>query len=356
MAVSPFQNMKLSDFAYDYPKSLVAKYPAEPRDSARLLVLNRADRSITHRTFRDLPEYFGPGDVMIVNNTKVFPARLYGNKEKTGAKIEVFLLRELNPESRLWDVIVDPARKIRIGNKLYFDNGLVAEVIDNTTSRGRTIRFVFEGSNDELYRLIDEIGNTPIPPYIKRKAEAEDRERYQTIFAEERGAVAAPTAGLHFTDDLLEVMKRKGVEFAPVTLHVGIGTFRPVEVEDLTKHRMDSENFFVPQSTADLVNEALLDPERSVTALGTTSVRAIESSISASNTLKADNGWTDKFIYPPYEFRIAERLITNFHMPGSTLLMLVSAFAGHDLIMEAYDVAIKEKYRLFSFGDAMLII
>ena len=348
--------MKLSDFVYEYPKELIAKYPAEPRDSARLMVLNREERSITHRTFSDLPEYFSEGDVLVINNTKVFPARLYGNKEKTGARIEVFLLRELNPESRLWDVIVDPARKIRIGNKLYFENGLIAEVIDNTTSRGRTIRFVFDGTNEELYEKIDQIGNTPIPPYIKRKTEPADRERYQTIFAERRGAVAAPTAGLHFTPEIVQKLKDKGVEIVGATLHVGLGTFRPVEVEDLTKHRMDSENFIIPPETAEAVNRALLSPTNKVTAVGTTVVRAIESSLSASYTLKADMGWTDKFIYPPYEFRITERLITNFHMPRSTLMMLIAALAGHDFVFEAYEEAIKEKYRLFSFGDAMIII
>lgn len=348
--------MKLSDFIYEYPKNLVAKYPAEPRDTARLMVLDRTNKSIEHRTVRDLPEYFKEGDVMVVNDTKVFPARLYGNKEKTGARIEVFLLRELNPESRLWDVIVDPARKIRIGNKLYFENGLIAEVIDNTTSRGRTIRFVFEGTNDQLYTKIDEIGQTPLPPYIKRDVEEEDRERYQTIFAEHRGAVAAPTAGLHFTPALIEALRGNGVQLLPVTLHVGLGTFRPVEVEDLTKHRMDSENFAIPQETADEVNRALASESNTVTAVGTTVVRAIESSLSAAYTLKADRGWTDKFIYPPYEFRITERLLTNFHMPKSTLLMLAAAFAGYDFIFEAYEEAIKEKYRLFSFGDAMLIV
>lgn len=348
--------MKLSDFTYEYPKNLVAKYPAEPRDSARMMVLNRKDRTIEHRVVSDLPDYYSEGDVMVVNDTKVFPARLYGNKEKTGARIEVFLLRELNPESRLWDVIVDPARKIRIGNKLYFENGLIAEVIDNTTSRGRTIRFVFEGDNDELYTKIDEIGQTPLPPYIKRDVEPADRTRYQTIFAAHRGAVAAPTAGLHFTRELIDALRSKGVDLMPITLHVGLGTFRPVEVEDLTKHRMDSENFRIGQETADAVNRALASEENTVTAVGTTVVRAIESSLSAAYTLKADSGWTDKFIYPPYEFRITERLLTNFHMPKSTLLMLAAAFAGYDFIFEAYEEAIKEKYRLFSFGDAMLII
>ncbi len=348
--------MKLSDFIYDYPKGLVAKYPASPRDSARLMVLDRKKESITHRTFGDIVDYFRAGDVLVVNDTKVFPARLFGNKEKTGARIEVFLLRELNPESRLWDVIVDPARKIRIGNKLYFENGLVAEVIDNTTSRGRTIRFAFEGTNEELYQKIDEIGQTPLPPYIKRAVEEADRERYQTMFARHRGAVAVPTAGLHFTPKLVQQFVDKGVNIVPVTLHVGLGTFRPVEVEDLTKHRMDSENYVISKATADAVNRALLSDENSVTAVGTTVVRAIETSLSAANTLKDSQGWTDKFIYPPYEFEITERIITNFHMPKSTLLMLVAAFAGYDFLFHAYEVAIQEKYRLFSFGDAMLIL
>lgn len=349
-------SMKLSDFEFEYPRSLIARYPVEPRDQSRLMVLDRSRGTIEHRVFTEVVEFFEPGDALVVNNTKVFPARLFGNKEKTGARIEVFLLRELNAESRLWDVIVDPARKIRIGNKLYFDNGLVAEVIDNTTSRGRTIRFVFDGENEDLYRQIDEIGETPIPPYLKRDVEPEDRMRYQTIFAEERGAVAAPTAGLHFTPAVMRALEKKGVVTAPVTLHVGLGTFRPVEVEDLTKHRMDSEFYDVSSETADTVNRALASTRNSVTAVGTTVVRAIESSLNASHQLKAHRGWTDKFIYPPYDFRITERLLTNFHMPRSTLLMLVSAFAGYDFVMEAYREAIREEYRLFSFGDAMLIL
>ena len=348
--------MKLSAFNYEYPAESVAKYPAEPRGSSRLMVLNREKRTIEHRKFSELHEYFKKGDVLTVNNTQVFPARLYGNKEKTGARIEVFLLRELNPESRLWDVIVDPARKIRIGNKLYFDNGLVAEVIDNTTSRGRTIRFVFDGTPEELYQKIDQVGKTPIPPYLKRDAEPEDKTRYQTMFAEKRGAVAAPTAGLHFTPELITKLRDKGVEIAPVTLHVGLGTFRPVEVEDLTKHRMDSENYEISYQTAEIVNKALGSKKNSVTVVGTTCVRAVESSLSAGNMLKASAGWTDKFIYPKYEFQIAERLITNFHMPKSTLMMLVAAFAGYDFMMEAYKEAIENDYKLFSFGDAMLII
>ncbi len=347
--------MKLTDFKYDYDKDIIAKYPAEPRDSARLMVLDRKDKTIEHRIFRDITEYFNEGDVMVINDTKVYPARLHGNKEKTGANIEVFLLRELNPESRLWDVMVDPARKIRIGNKLYFEEDLQAEVLDNTTSRGRTIRFSFDGTNEELYAKIDRIGETPLPPYIKRDVEEGDAERYQTVFAEKRGAVAAPTAGLHFTPELLQQLEDKGVEIVPVTLHVGMGTFRPVSVEDLTKHRMHSENYYIPKETADAVNRALQSDTNTVTALGTTVVRAIESSLTATNLLKEGQGWTDKFIYPSYEFQVTERLITNFHMPKSTLLMLVAAFSGYDFMFEAYEEAQREDYRFFSFGDAMLI-
>jgi S-adenosylmethionine:tRNA ribosyltransferase-isomerase len=348
--------MKRSEFSYDYPKELIAKYPAEPRDTCRLMVIDRESQTIEHKSFQDLPDYFREGDVIVVNNTKVYPARLYGKKKKTGADIEVFLLRELNPESRLWDVMVDPARKIRIGNKLYFDDDLSAEVIDNTTSRGRTIRFSFEGRNEELYDKIRTIGETPLPPYIKREVEDQDQDRYQTVFAEHRGAVAAPTAGLHFTEDLIERLEAKGVDVVPITLHVGRGTFRPVDVEDLTKHRMDSEQFTIPEDTAEKVNRALLSEENTVTAIGTTVVRAIESSLSASETLKADSSWTDLFVYPPYDFKITERMVTNFHRPESTLLMMVAAFAGYDFTFEMYEEAIEEEYRLFSFGDAMLLL
>lgn len=348
--------MKLSHFIYEYPEELIARYPATPRDSARMMVLDRKTQTIAHRTVSDLPEYFKDGDVMVVNDTKVFPARLHGHKEKTGANIEVFLLRELNTDTRLWDVIVEPARKIRIGNKLYFKNGLVAEVIDNTTSRGRTIRFLFDGNNEELYDAIDEIGETPIPPYIKRDVEDLDRERYQTIFAEERGAVAAPTAGLHFTPKLKHNLQEKGVDIVPITLHVGLGTFRPVEVEDLTKHRMDSENYHISYEAAKKVNRALSSGHNTVTMVGTTVVRAVESSISAAGMLKAASGWTDKFIYPVYEFRITQRLLTNFHMPKSTLLMLVAAFTDRDFLLHAYEEAMREEYRMFSFGDAMLVL
>jgi S-adenosylmethionine:tRNA ribosyltransferase-isomerase len=348
--------MKLSEFKFTLPSELLALYPAENRDESRLMVVNRADGTIEHRIFKDIVDYFGEGDVMVINNTKVFPARLYGNKEKTGAKIEVFLLRELNQEAHLWDVLVDPARKIRVGNKLYFGDGdLVAEVIDNTTSRGRTIRFLFDGTDEEFYKTIDSLGETPLPKYIKRKAEPADRDRYQTIYAEHTGAVAAPTAGLHFTKQVMKRLEIEGVSFAPITLHVGLGTFRPVDVEDLTKHKMDSENFIVSEETANLVNTAL-DNKKRVCAIGTTSVRSLESSTSANNRLKPNQGWTDKFIFPPYDFKIANALLTNFHMPESTLLMLTCAFGGYDLVMKAYKTAIKERYRFFSYGDAMLIL
>jgi S-adenosylmethionine:tRNA ribosyltransferase-isomerase len=348
--------MKLSEFKFSLPPDLLAMYPKENRDESKMMVVNRAKGTIEHKVFKDIIDYFGDGDVFIINNTKVFPARLYGNKEKTGAKIEVFLLRELNQEAHLWDVLVDPARKIRVGNKLYFGDGdLVAEVIDNTTSRGRTIRFLFDGTDEEFYRTIDSLGETPLPKYIKRKSEPSDRERYQTIYAEHTGAVAAPTAGLHFTKQVMKRLEISGTSIVPVTLHVGLGTFRPVDVEDLTKHKMDSENFQVPLSTANVVNKAL-DNKKRVVAVGTTTMRALESSTSANNRLKPNEGWTDKFIFPPYDFKIANALVTNFHMPESTLLMMTCAFGGFDLVMKAYKQAIKEKYRFFSYGDVMLII
>ncbi|EAZ81093.1 tRNA preQ1(34) S-adenosylmethionine ribosyltransferase-isomerase QueA [Algoriphagus machipongonensis] len=349
--------MKLSDFKFEVPKKLVSLYPAENRDESRLMVLHRDTGKIEHRVFKDITEYFGEGDVFVTNDTKVFPARLYGNKEKTGAEIEVFLLRELNPELRLWDVLVDPARKIRVGNKLYFgDSDLVAEVIDNTTSRGRTIRFLFDGTEEEFHKTIDTLGETPLlKEFIERKVETEDRERYQTVFAKNVGAVAAPTAGLHFTPHLLKRLELQGVEVSPITLHVGLGTFRQVDVEDLTKHKMDSENYNIPEGTVSLVNKAL-DEKKRVVAVGTTSLKTVESSVTANGRLKASQGWTDKFIIPPYEFKIANALITNFHLPESTLLMTASAFGGYDLVMKAYKEAIKEKYRFFSYGDAMLIL
>lgn len=349
--------MKLSDFKFDVPKKLVSLYPTENRDESRLMVLHRSTGEIEHRVFKDIVEYFGEGDVFVTNDTKVFPARLYGNKEKTGAEIEVFLLRELNSELRLWDVLVDPARKIRVGNKLYFgDSDLVAEVIDNTTSRGRTIRFLFDGTEEEFHKTIDSLGETPLlKEFIERKVEAEDRERYQTVFAKNVGAVAAPTAGLHFTPHLLKRLELQGVDVTPITLHVGLGTFRQVDVEDLTKHKMDSENYSIPDETVELVNKAL-DQKKRVVAVGTTSLKTIESSVTANGRLKASEGWTDKFIIPPYDFKIANALITNFHLPESTLLMTAAAFGGYDLVMKAYKEAIKEKYRFFSYGDAMLIL
>jgi S-adenosylmethionine:tRNA ribosyltransferase-isomerase len=348
--------MKLSEFKFDLPAGSIALYPAENRDESRLMVIHRDSGKIEHKTFKDVVDYFSEGDALVINDTKVFPARLYGNKEKTGAKIEVFLLRELNKEMRLWDVLVDPARKIRVGNKLYFGEGdLVAEVIDNTTSRGRTIRFLYDGSDDEFRTLIDSLGETPLPKYIKRQTEPEDRERFQTIFADKIGAVAAPTAGMHFTKQLVKRMEIIGAHMTPITLHIGLGSFRPVDVEDLTKHKMDSENFFVGSETVGIVNNAL-DEKKKVCAIGTTVMRALESSVSANGRLKEREGWTDKFIFPPYEFKICNALITNFHMPESTLLMMACAFGGYELVMEAYQTAIKEQYRFFSYGDAMLII
>ncbi|GAA0873978.1 tRNA preQ1(34) S-adenosylmethionine ribosyltransferase-isomerase QueA [Wandonia haliotis] len=349
--------MKLSEFKFDLPEELIAEFPSDNRDESRLMVVHRDTGKIEHRLFKDIIEYFDDGDVMIMNNTRVFPARMYGNKEKTGAKIEVFLLRELNRESLLWDVLVDPARKIRIGNKLYFgeDESLVAEVIDNTTSRGRTLRFLFDGPYEEFKKKITELGETPLPKYIKRDVVPEDEDRYQTIYAKVEGAVAAPTAGLHFSRELLKRLEIKGIDFAEVTLHIGLGTFRTVEVEDLTKHKMDSEQVVISEQCADKVNKAKL-AKKKVCAVGTTSMRAIETSVSTEGLLKPFDGWTNKFIFPPYDFSIADCLITNFHTPLSTLLMMISAFCGHELMMEAYQEAIKEKYRFYSYGDAMLIL
>lgn len=349
--------MKLSNFNFDLPKELLAEYPAENRDESRLMVLDRKTQTIEHKMFKDLVDYFDEDDVLILNNTKVFPARLYGNKEKTGARIEVFLLRELNSETRLWDVLVDPARKIRIGNKLYFgdDETLVAEVIDNTTSRGRTLRFLYDGSYEDFRKKLQELGETPLPKYISREVEPEDAERYQTIFAKHEGAVAAPTAGLHFSKHLLKRLEIKGVNSAEITLHVGLGTFNPVEVEDLSKHKMDSEEILISKECTEIVNRSIAKNKR-VCAVGTTVMRALESSVSSARTLNTYEGWTNKFIFPPYDFSIANCMITNFHTPKSTLLMMVSAFAGHDFIKKAYAEAIKEKYRFYSYGDAMLII
>jgi len=349
--------MKLSDFRYHLPPELIANYPAKNREECRLMVLNRKTQTIEHKTFKDILSYFGDGDVMIINNTKVFPARLYGTKEKTGAKIEVFLLRELNHEARLWDVLVDPARKIRIGNKLYFgdDDALVAEVIDNTTSRGRTLRFLFDGPYHEFKKTIESLGETPLPKLIKRPVEAEDKDRYQTIFAKLEGAVAAPTAGLHFSRELMKRLELKGLTFAEITLHVGLGTFRSVDVEDLSKHKMDSEQVIIEDKAVQIVNKAK-ENKKKVCAVGTTSSRAIETSVTISGMLKPFNGWTNKFLFPPYDFSVANSMITNFHLPQSTLMMHIAAFAGFDFLMKAYKEAVSEKYKFFTYGDAMLII
>lgn len=325
-----------------------------------MMVVHRNTGKIEHRKFKDILDYVEDGDAMILNNTKVFPARMYGRKEKTGAKIEVFLLRELNKDVKLWDVLVDPARKIRVGNKLYFydKNGkeiLVAEVVDNTTSRGRTIRFMHDGNEAAFQAALKILGQTPLPKYISRNAEPLDEERYQTIYAKEVGAVAAPTAGLHMSREIYKMLQIKGVDFGEVTLHIGLGTFRTIDVEDLSKHKMEAEYYRIPAETAELVNKAK-ENGKNVFAMGTTTMRTLESSITASKMLKASEGWTNLFVYPPYDFSIANRMITNFHLPKSTLLIMVSAFAGHELLIDAYELAIKEKYRFFSYGDAMLII
>ena len=349
--------MKLSKFRYTLPDDKIALHPSENRDESKLMVLNRSTGKIEHKLFKDLLDYFDDKDLFIFNDTKVFPARLYGNKEKTGAEIEVFLLRELNREQRLWDVLVDPARKIRIGNKLYFgdDDLLVAEVIDNTTSRGRTLRFLFDGPYDEFKKTLFSLGETPLPKFINRPVQPEDKDRYQTIFAKHEGAVAAPTAGLHFSRELLKRLEIKGVEFSYVTLHVGLGNFRSVDVEDLTKHKMDSEQIWIYEETCEMVNNAKKN-KQNVCAVGTTVMRTLESSVSTQGFLKPFEGWTNKFIFPPYEFSVANRMITNFHLPLSTLLMMVAAFAGYDFLMKAYKEALKNDYRFGTYGDAMLII
>lgn len=349
--------MKLSKFKYKLPDDRIALHPAENRDESKLMVLDREKGTIEHRVFKDVLGYFEDKDVLVFNDTKVFPARLYGNKEKTGAEIEVFLLRELNREQRLWDVLVDPARKIRIGNKLYFgeDDLLVAEVIDNTTSRGRTLRFLFDGSYDEFKKTLYSLGETPLPKFINRPVQPEDKDRYQTIFARNEGAVAAPTAGLHFSRELMKRFEIAGVNFAYVTLHVGLGNFRSVDMEDLTKHKMDSEQIWVSEEACRLVNQAK-EERKNVCAVGTTVMRTLESTVSTQGHLKPFEGWTNKFIFPPYEFSVANRMITNFHLPLSTLLMMASAFAGYDFLMEAYKIALKKDYRFGTYGDAMLII
>ncbi|MAQ70355.1 MAG: tRNA preQ1(34) S-adenosylmethionine ribosyltransferase-isomerase QueA [Flavobacteriales bacterium] len=349
--------LKLSHFNFDLPPELLATEPILNRDESRMMVIHRDSGKIEHKKFKDILDYFAEDDVMILNNTKVIPARLYGNKEKTGAKIEVFLMRELSKESRLWDVLVDPARKIRIGNKLYFgeNDDLIAEVIDNTTSRGRTLRFLHDAPYDEFKQKIENLGQTPLPKYIKRSPTEEDEEKYQTVFAKHKGAVAAPTAGLHFSKIILKRLEILGVHLPELTLHIGLGTFRPVEVEDLSKHKMDSEEVTITDEVTNIVNNAIASKKR-ICAVGTTTIRAIETPVSSYQTLKSFQGWTNKFIFPPYQFQIANSLLTNFHAPKSTVLMLVSAFAGHDLTMKAYKEAIKEKYNFLSYGDCMLIL
>ncbi|MBN1462957.1 MAG: tRNA preQ1(34) S-adenosylmethionine ribosyltransferase-isomerase QueA [Paludibacteraceae bacterium] len=349
--------MKLSKFKFVLPQDLIAHHPSPNRDESRLMVINKKTGEIEHKIFNNLLDYFEDKDVFIFNDTKVFPARLYGNKEKTGAKIEVFLLRELNHDLRLWDVLVDPARKIRIGNKLYFgeDDSLVAEVIDNTTSRGRTLRFLFDGDHEEFKNVLYSLGETPLPRFINREVEASDSERFQTIFAKNEGAVVAPAAGLHFSRELLKRAEIKGINFAHITLHAGLGNFREIDVEDLTKHKMDSEQMQITDEAVAIVNKAK-EERRNICAVGTTVMRAVESSVGSLGHLKPYDGWTNKFIFPPYDFNVANSMITNFHLPYSTLLMMAAAFGGYDSIMHAYDVAIKEKYRFGTYGDAMLII
>lgn len=349
--------MKLSQFRFDLPLNLIAQNPTKKREDSRMMVVHRETGQIENRNFRDILEYFDDKDVFVVNNTKVFPARMYGRKEKTGAKIEVFLLRELNKPNRLWDVIVDPARKIRVGNKLYFGDSedLVAEVVDNTTSRGRTIKFLWEDSEESFRQQLEKLGETPLPKYIKRKPEPEDKERYQTVYAKYEGAVAAPTAGLHFSRELIKKCEIHGIRFAEVTLHTGLGTFRPIEVEDLSKHKMDAEYFRIDEDACTIVNKAKERNSR-ICAIGTTTLRTTESSITAQKMMKPAEGWTNTFIHPPHSFSICNALVTNFHLPKTSLLIMTCAFAGYDLIMEAYKKAIKDKYRFFSYGDAMLVI
>ena len=349
--------MKLSQFRFNLKDEQIAQYPAKYRDESRLMVVNKKTGEIEHRMFKDILEYFDEDDVFVFNNTKVFPARLYGNKEKTGARIEVFLLRELNEEFKLWDGLVDPARKIRIGNKLYFgeDDSMVAEVIDNTTSRGRTLRFLYDGPHDEFKEALYKLGEAPLPHIIRRPVEEDDAERFQTIFAKHEGAVTAPTAGVHFSRELMKRMEIRGINFAFVTMHAGLGNFREIDVEDLTKHKIDSEQMFVEKEACEIVNKAV-DGNKRICAVGTTTMRVLESACATDGYLKEFEGWTNKFIFPPYDFTIPSAMVTNFHMPESTLLMLVAAYGGYELIMEAYDVALKEGYRFGTYGDAMLII
>ncbi|WP_024992927.1 tRNA preQ1(34) S-adenosylmethionine ribosyltransferase-isomerase QueA [Phocaeicola paurosaccharolyticus] len=349
--------MKLSQFKFKLPEEKIALYPTTYRDESRLMVIHKSTGEIEHKLFKDILDYFDDKDVFIFNDTKVFPARLYGNKEKTGARIEVFLLRELNEELRLWDVLVDPARKIRIGNKLYFgeDDSMVAEVIDNTTSRGRTLRFLYDGPHEEFKKALYALGEPPLPSFISREVEKDDAERFQTIYAKNEGAVTAPTAGMHFSRELMKRMEIKGIDFAYITLHAGLGNFRDIDVEDLTKHKTDSEQMVINSEACKIVNNAK-EKNRNVCAVGTTVMRAVETAVGTDGHLKEFEGWTNKFIFPPYDFSVANSMISNFQMPLSTLLMLVCAYGGYDLIMHAYDIALKEDYRFGTYGDAMLIL
>ena len=349
--------MKLSQFKFDLPLNLIAQSPLKRREDSRLMVIDRKTGEMRDHHFYEIMDFFNDKDVFVVNNTKVFPARMYGRKEKTGAKIEVFLLRELKRPNRLWDVIVDPARKIRVGNKLYFgdNDDLVAEVIDNTTSRGRTIKFLWDDTEEAFRKMLDFLGETPLPKYIKRKPDESDKERYQTVYAKYEGAVAAPTAGLHFSRELIKRCEIKGIRFAEVTLHTGLGTFRPIEVEDLSKHKMDAEYYRIDDTACRIVNKAKTEGHR-ICSIGTTTMRGLETSFTAEKLLKPSEGWTNMFIHPPYDFNIADSLVTNFHLPKTSLLIMACSFAGYDLVMEAYKKAIKDKYRFFTYGDAMLIL
>ncbi|MDQ7063805.1 MAG: tRNA preQ1(34) S-adenosylmethionine ribosyltransferase-isomerase QueA [candidate division KSB1 bacterium] len=342
--------MKLSDFKYNLPDKLIAQYPAEKRDHSRLMVLHRDTQKIEEKIFADVVDYIAPGDCLVINETKVFPARLMGTKDKTEAKVEVFLLREL--ENGLWEVLVKPARKVRVGNRLSIGDELVCDVIDNTVSGGRVVRFRYEG---DFFEIVERLGQSPLPPYVKRDPEPIDKTRYQTVYARVRGAVAAPTAGLHFTEEILRKLRDKGVKIVPIVLHLGLGSFRPVMVEDLSRHKMDSEYYEISEEAAEAINQTIREGGK-VVAVGTSVVRALETQVTSEGLVKPEKGWTDKFIFPPYEFKIVDRLITNFHLPGSTLLMLVCAFADRDFIFKAYRRAIKEKYRFYSYGDAMLIL
>ena len=349
--------MKLSQFQFSLPADKIASEPPRWRDECKLMVLHKSTGEIEHKLFKDIIDYFGKGDTFVLNDTKVFPARLYGNKEKTGADIEVFLLRELNREQRLWDVIVDPARKIRIGNKLYFgeDESLVAEVIDNTTSRGRTLRFLYDGSYEEFKSTLFGLGQTPVPDWVKKTVTPEDEENFQTIFAKHEGAVSAPAAGLHFSRELFNRMILKDINKAFITLHMGIGHFREVDVEDLSKHKMDSERVIMTEEAAELINKTKKSGHK-VLAVGITTIRGLETYTTTNDEVNPYDGWTNKFIFPPYRFSIPNAIVSNFHRPGSTMLMSVAAFGGYENVMKAYKIALEQGYKFGPYGDALLII